>query len=100
MEKVAATSNDNDSLILLEDPLYAPTAGSVVLHIVRHLRKAGQELIDERTFESLDEAMAFCERKYGVLPGNWQDVLPLSVTFSFQYEITHTGTPQPILGSV
>lgn len=97
MEKVAATSNKIDSLVLLDDPLYAPTAGSVVLHVVRHLRKPGQELIDGRTFESLDGALAFCEHKYGVLPDNWQDVLPVNATFSYKYEVTHLGTPQPIL---
>lgn len=97
MEKVAATSNKMDSLVLLDDPRYADTAGSVVLHVVRHLRQPGQEFLEEHAFQSLDEALAFCERQYGVLPGHWQDVLPLNATFSFQYQVTHLGTPQPIL---
>lgn len=69
----------------------------VVLDVVEFLHTPKQALIADQDFTSVEEALDYCRTKYSIETDDWRRVLPFILDFRIEYDVTHTGTPQPVL---
>ena len=84
-------------LVLIEDLSTTPDFPDLACQLMvnRHHLSRDREEIARKDFTGLAQAQEYCQKEYGVAPGDWLNEITLPYKFEFNYTLSNCGVPQP-----
>ncbi len=97
-EIVAIKEIENEELwFVIPKKLFSEGNDPFELYVYRNYLSKKRETIETAYFNSLAEAKEHCRLKYGIQDSDWKTEIRLGYEFRFDYKVTSSGVPQPVV---